>query len=237
MGTFEKCQKKYHYQYIEKPPIQPKDWSFLEFGKCAHKCLENFHNELMTRVVPVSEYNSIMSESVKSALKEFDMNILRPEFPDLKRVLNIYLDKMKQDGLPQVIHNELDFNINVGDYIVRGYIDRIDKVSDGVYKVVDYKTNKNAKYLTPFQLQLYALVIKERFPDATSISGSYVLLKHDCKTLDYEFSDEDIKKTYDKVVSIGRSIDTRDIWEKNPSLLCNWCDYKEICQGNGDSWI
>jgi putative RecB family exonuclease len=233
IGTFDKCPKHYHYKYIEKPDVPKKDWSFLEFGKCAHRVLELFHEDLITNVRETSEYPTIMRDSFKEALTEFDVEILRDELSYLKEILQTYLNQMLRDGLPEVISNEMDFKIMVGDYLVRGFIDRIDKVGPGHYKVVDYKTNKNPKYLTNFQLLLYAIVIKDRFPDAEKISGCYVLLKHDCKTLDWEFTDKDIKRTINKILRTGKSIDTRDMWEKKPTALCNWCDYRAICQ---DSW-
>lgn len=238
MGTFKKCPKQYHYRYIDKPDIPKKDWSFLEFGKCAHRVLELFHEDLIENVRRPDEYHLVMKNSFKDALKEFDLKILRDDLPELKEILQFYLDKMLKDGIPQVISNELEFKIMVGDYMVRGYIDRIDKVGPGEYHVVDYKTNKNPKYLKNFQLLLYALVIKEKFPDAKKIKGSYVLLKHECKSLSWDFTDKDIQKARDKVLEIGTSIDARGVlaekWEKKPTRLCNWCDYKSICQ---DNWI
>jgi RecB family exonuclease len=234
IGTYEKCPKKYHYQYIEKPEVAEQDWSHLEFGKCAHRVLELFHKDLCENVRGPTEYPTIMRDCFKLALSEFDMDILKPELPELKEVLKSYLDKINATGLPQVIANELNFDFKIGEYTVRGFIDRIDKVGPGEYKVVDYKTNKNPKYLSNFQLLLYALAIKEIYPDAEKISGAYVLLKHKCDTLDYEFAEKDYENTVKKVLSVGKSIDTNIEWEKKPSILCNWCDYQSLCQNSWD---
>ena len=234
IGTFEKCPKQYHYRYIDKPDIEKKDWSFLEFGKCAHRVLELFHEDLCNNVREVSEYPEIMMISFKEALTEYDMNILRPELPLLKEVIQDYLNKILDEGLPEVVHNELNFTMMIGDYTVRGFIDRIDRIGPGEYKVVDYKTNKNPKYLTPFQLILYAIAIKEVFPDAEKISGAYVLLKHGSKLKEYEFTEKDFEDARNKILRVGNSIDTNTEWEKRPTRLCNWCDFQSICQNN---WI
>lgn len=232
IGTYEKCPKQYHYRYIEKPDIPPKDWSFLEFGKCAHRVLELFHEDLMSNFREPDEYRLVMRKSFKQALKEFDFNILKDELPELQEVIQDYLNVIKEHGLPPVISNEMSFNFKIGEYTVRGFIDRIDKLGPGEYHVVDYKTNKNPKYLTNFQLILYALAIKEKFPDAKLIHGSYVLLKHKSRTKDWTFTEEDYQKAVDKIIKTGHSIDTNDFWEKKPGILCNWCDYKSICQDN-----
>lgn len=234
IGTYEKCPKKYHYQYIEKPPVAEQDWSHLEFGKCAHRVLELFHKDLCDNVRDPTEYPLIMKKSFKEALTEFDMDILKPELNSLKDVLQSYLTKINQKGLPRVIANELNFDFKIGEYTVRGFIDRIDKIEDGYYKVVDYKTNKNPKYLSNFQLLLYALAIKEIYPDAQKIDGAYVLLKHSCDTLEYAFEEKDYQETIDKVLKVGKSIDTSIEWEKKPSILCNWCDYQSLCQNSWD---
>lgn len=234
MGTFEKCPKKYHYHYIEKPDVPKQDWSHLEFGKCAHRVLELFHGFLIENIREPHEYAGIMRESFIKGLSEFDKELLKDDLPELKITLQSYLNNVLKTGLPQVLYNEKNFDFKVGDYQVRGFIDRIDKISDFEYKVVDYKTNKNPKYLNNFQLLLYALAIKDMWPEVQKITGSYVLLKHQCKTLDYEFSEQDYEKTIERVRKIGHTIDTSITWEKKPSVLCNWCEYQAICQGD---WI
>jgi RecB family exonuclease len=234
MGTYDKCPKKYHYHYIEKPEIPKQDWSHLEFGKCLHRALELFHLKLMSEVVSPHEYSVVMRNSFIKALSEFDKELLKPELPAAKDILQKYLDNMYRDGLPNVVSVELPFNFDFHGVHLKGFIDRIDKVGEGKYKVVDYKTNKNPKYLNNFQLLLYAIAIKNHFPDAKEIAGAYVLLRHDCKTMDWVFKESDIKKTTDKILEIGNDIETNVIWEKKPSALCNWCDYKNICQ---NSWV
>jgi RecB family exonuclease len=233
IGTYEKCPKNYHYRYIEKPDVPKQKWPHLEFGSCAHRVLELFHLDLIDNVRDPSEYADLMKDCFKKGLKEFDIEILRDELLYLKEVLQEYLNIILEEGLPQVISAEMDFNFKIGEYTVRGFIDRVDKIGPGEYHVVDYKTSKNPSYLTNFQLLLYALAIKERYPDAEIIHGSYVLLKHKSKLMSWSFTEKDYQETIQKVIDTGRSIDTEAVWEKKPSVLCNWCDYRTICQ---DDW-
>lgn len=233
IGTFKKCPKQYHYRYIEKPDVQKQDWTHLEFGKLAHRVLELFHEEILNNVTKPSEYPGVMSKAFKAGLEEFNADYLIDELPELKDILTVYLNKMIKDGIPQVISNELSFETNIENHVIRGFIDRIDLVSPGHYKVVDYKTNKNPKYLTNFQLLLYAVVIREKFPDAEKISGEYVLLKNNCDTIGWDFTNKEIDDTVKTILEVGDSIETNESWEKKPTKLCNWCDFKNICQ---DTW-
>lgn len=233
IGTFEKCPKKYYYQYIEKPDVQRPEWIHLEFGSCAHRALELFHLDLLNNVREPSEYSKVMRRAFKTALSEFNVELLRPELPYLREIIQDYLDSIRENGLPPAVDVEMGFEFSIESFKVRGYIDRLDKLGPGEYEVVDYKTTKSPKYLTDFQLRLYALAVKEHYPDAEVIHGSYVLLKHKSTAKRWTFSDKDLQDTVDKVIRAGTDIDTEETWEKRPSMLCNWCDFKSICQ---DSW-
>ena len=59
---------------------------------------------------------------------------------------------------------ERQFMLEIGDLKLSGRIDRIDKLPDGTYEVIDYKTgsaNKDAK--NDLQMTVYALACKEVF--------------------------------------------------------------------------
>ncbi len=243
IGTYDKCPKNYQYRYIIKPDVEQVKHSATEFGSCAHLALELFHKTINSKGVPRSKYTKLMKWCYKKALAEFDFEILNQDVwtPNgdkngieyLKEVLQDYLNLISKDGLPNVIGIEVPYNFYVGDTMVRGYIDRLDKISDGEYRVVDYKTSKNKKYLKSFQLRVYAEAIKRIYPDAKIIHGSFMLLKHKCETMDWTFTDNDLKKTVKKISKSADMINNETRWVKKPSILCNWCDYKQICQ---DSW-
>tara|TARA_R110002110_G_scaffold23170_8_gene88732 strand:+ start:661 stop:1392 length:732 start_codon:yes stop_codon:yes gene_type:complete len=234
MGTYEKCPKNYHYRYIEKPKIEKKEWIHLEFGSCAHRVLELFHMDLCANVRKPNEYAVVMRESFKKALREFNMELLRPELAYMRDILQDYLDLIKNGGLPEVVATEIPFNFMVGEYKVRGIIDRIDRIGPGEYHVVDYKTSKSSKYLKDFQLILYAIATQEIYPDAKLIHGSYCMLKHKSKLKSWTFGEDDYERVQEKVLNIGTSITLDVEWKKKPTFLCDWCDYKSICQ---DAWV
>lgn len=237
MDSYKKCPRKYYYRYIDKPDIEIPEWPHLEFGTTAHRVLELFHEYLIRNVVPPERWSDLMRASFKKALKESEerdkFELIRDQLPYLREIIQDYLNVMKRDGLPPVIHNELDFKIMVGDYLVRGFMDRIDKPATGHYDIVDYKTNKNPDYLTETQLAIYALALKEKYDDVEHITGAYVLLKHGSERREFDLSPEVVERTRQKILEVGRDINTETEWEKKPTFLCNWCDYKSICQ---DAW-
>jgi RecB family exonuclease len=151
----------------------------------------------------------------------------------IRFIMQQYLDKIKKEGLPNVLYTEKDFSFEIKEGVtVRGFIDRIDKVSDTHYHVLDYKTSKNAKYLKDFQLLVYAKAIKLMYPQVKRITGSFMLLKHGYKEIEYELTDMEIGNCSNKILKSAKNILTEEKWIKKPGILCNWCDYKSICLDN-----
>ena len=151
----------------------------------------------------------------------------------IRFIMQQYLDKIREEGLPNVLFTEKSFSFDIREGVtVRGFIDRIDKLSETHYHVLDYKTSKNAKYLKDFQLLVYAKAIKLMYPHVERITGSFMLLKHGYKEIEYELTDMEIDKCSTKILKSARNILTEDKWIKKPGILCNWCDYKSICLDN-----
>jgi putative RecB family exonuclease len=149
---------------------------------------------------------------------------------EAKLLLLEYLKNTSKNGVPMVKGVETPFNIKITDEILlRGYIDRIDITDDGIFKIVDYKTTKNVKYLDAFQLLVYGLWLKKQYPEIDRFKASYVLLRHGSKTKDYEFNIEDLKKAEKDIIGYANKIKSEDQWTTIPTALCNWCDFKNIC--------
>lgn len=230
--TYDDCPKKYWYGYIDKPPIQKKPWVHLELGSCLHLALEKFHDFLMKQQLPQTEYSGLMKKCMESAVKDFNQELLSPEIENMQIIMQSYLNDIKTNGLPNVLWVEKPFDITIGDFYLKGFMDRVDQIAPGVYKVVDYKTSKNPAYLDKFQLQVYSMVLRDQLPDMEKISGSYVLLKHGCKTKDWDFTMKDLDDCKEKILKFGNLILNEDTWQKKPTKLCDFCDYKDLCMGN-----
>jgi len=244
MDTYKKCPKQYHYRYIEKPDVEKRVWGSSEFGSCAHRILELFHLKILKEKIEEKDYSTLMKQCFIEGVKEFDINVLQgptwmpngelPGMIALRKVIQDYLFRLKEEGTPDVIGIELDYAFNIDENtLVRGFIDRVDRISPGIYKVVDYKTSKNQKYLTQFQLLVYAEALNRRFKDVKKVYGSYVLLKHGCTTKDFTFTHNDLDNCVDTIIKRAESINTDETWVKKPTVLCGWCDYQSICQ---DAW-
>lgn len=230
---YDACHLKYKFNYILKCP--KKDYEFYSFGKLLHKTLENFHLAYLSS--STAPYHQIMSEAFKSAKIEYKDKINPEMIKESFQILNQYLKIISTNpqhklSLP-VTAAEKNFQINLSEQIkLIGAIDRTQIDSDGILHISDYKTTKNKKYLQEdyFQLQTYAMVTMLEEPSLQKIRVSYILLRHNFEYLTWEFNREDILPLKEKYIAYAEKIMNETAYEANPSKLCRFCDFIDICE-------
>jgi len=121
---------------------------------------------------------------------------------------------------------------------LKGFVDRLDRATDGRLRVVDYKTGKSphehfeGKAL--FQLRFYALVLWRSTGVLPTMLRLYYLA--DREVLDYHPDERDLAGLERQVEALGRAIakarETGD-WRHKPSKLCDWCAFQALCPAFG----
>ena len=153
----------------------------LEFGLAAtergtllHRCLETIWQELGTqqRLRELSEEQclALIKQAIANALKVLQKErqgmlskrLLQLETQRLSKLLLAWLNLEKQRAAFEVIAVEQHTNITVGKIPLSLKIDRIDKLANGEYAIIDYKTGKtkinwDLDDLTEPQLPLYCI--------------------------------------------------------------------------------
>lgn len=235
--TFEGCKKKFKYSYILRIP-KTDEQTYHTLGKLVHKCLELFHKEYY-ELNSTDPFHIVMKKSWKAAtnLKEFKPKLTAEIIADAKLYLNSYLKRWSllnsTEELPKVISCEHEFKKELeGKVLLNGSIDSIQIDPDGIYHIVDWKTSKSSKYLKKDWLQLlvYAYVLFLEKPDLEVIRGSYLMLKLDCEMVTKEFNRDEIISVKDKILDYYSQIVSETDYPANPTILCNYCDYKDLCE-------
>lgn len=229
--TFEQCPRKYYYTYIEKLP--KKSWAHLKLGTFCHRVLELFHKQwILNKNLNLVD---LIGNCFLTARGEDDfIGMLPDQLEEAKEMLQEYLFGVEKRGMPNTLFVEEPFKISVDKFLLRGFMDRIDIDPDGLFHIVDYKTTKNEKYLDDFQLLVYGMALKSKYPDMDRFRGSYVLLRKGSKLVTNEYSMHDVYKCEKKILDFGIRIEQEQKWEKRPGPLCNWCDFYDTCMGG---WI
>ncbi len=234
--SYDQCPRKYFFNYIQRAP--KKHWAHFDLGNICHNTLEIFHEVYMKEGTEKRSLKQIMSYAFSVTRQNFK-HVEDSMLLDAKDMLMDYLQFVKNNGMPLVKGVETPFEFNITeDIVIRGFIDRIDVMKDGRFRIVDYKTTKNVKYLDAFQLSVYGLWLQREYPNIDSFTGSYVLLRHGSKFKDYDFNIEDVEKTKKELIEYATNIREENEWTPIPTILCNWCDFKEICpaQQMQQSW-
>ncbi len=248
--TFKTCQRKYFYNYIAKLPR--KNWPWLTFGTFNHLVLEKFHNYIIYFKKRKRSYDKkdLMMRAFYSAIrKTYRMTnngqrivLTDKQLTDSKKLLKRYFDKMANSE-PDALYTEKYFEIDLGDdLLLRGYIDRIDKLGDKSFKIVDYKTSKESYAIDKNdQLNIYAIGFKktldqsdvEIFKQLDFIKIGEMSPESPDGQLHDASSDEEI---LGRLRAIGLEIRNKissdkseEQWIPTDNSFCFCCDFKAQC--------
>jgi len=254
INQYARCPYQYKLQHILKLPH--KGNHSLSFGNTIHNTLQEFYER-------VKQMNSASQGSLFDVTTKIQSPTDEIAVPSEKELLEIYEEKWipdwyknkrqredyfkkgtdllkvfyaAQEGnwtVPLVL--EGSFRIKVGNYAVRGRIDRIDKLNDGSIEIIDYKTGKSKETLSTDdkqQLLLYQIAVQtlpqyRHEGDVSKLTFYYV--NDDLRT-SFVGKDKDIEKLQDKLLKTIEQIRSGDFGATPNPFVCQYCDFKEICE-------
>lgn len=111
----------------------------------------------------------------------------------------------------------------------KGKADVIVLGTDGI-GIFDWKTGKVRE--DPFELRIFGMLAKARWPEAGKIVGHYVWLGEKKVGVSHDLSDT--KATYAMVREIWARVEALDAdkeWQATPNPLCGWCAVRQ-CEFN-----
>ena len=230
VGTYQQCARKYYYNYIQHLPT--KDWPHFDLGHLVHGALEFFHEEFRKDGSDVN-LRRLMKNSFKAQRDKMEKEkVLSDEtLLEARDLLSDYLNSIENKGIGStIISLEKKFRIPLNDNVyVNGILDRLDVDNDGTYHIKDYKTNKNKKYMKPFQLCVYGIYMLNKYPDIDHFRASYIMMRFGGKYISYDFNRSDVQKCKIDLIQYADRIAEEKKWTPKQSKLCDWCDFKSTC--------
>jgi len=227
LSLYLTCPLKYKFARVFGIPQEPT--INQRFGILFHNVLERFHKDPPENPEDgLAVLNRLFEEGWRRT--GFGSSDDELQFRDRAReALRLYWEREREaEGEPVWLEKKFDFK--VGDHHVRGRVDRVDRLPDGDYELIDYKTGerKSEEDLdSDLQLALYRMAAREAWGiEASSGSYYYVL---DAEKVPAPTRPDDAERVERTVLQVGEGILSQDFEPRPSPSVCSWCDYRLIC--------
>jgi DNA helicase-2/ATP-dependent DNA helicase PcrA len=223
------CPLKYKFRRVFGIPQEPT--INQRFGILIHSVLERFHKE--------SDQDEAGSGGLARLMDLFESGWRRSgfgssddelQFRDRAReAMRLYWEREREsEGEP--VWLERKFDIRIGPHQVRGRVDRVDRLPDGSYELIDYKTGERkseAQLENDLQLALYRLAAREAWGLEAGTGSYYYVL--DADKVAAPVAVDDAERVERTVLAVGEGVLEQDFEPRPAPTTCSWCDYRLIC--------
>jgi DNA helicase II / ATP-dependent DNA helicase PcrA len=221
--TYRACPLRYKLARVLKVPSAQTLGQ--RFGIAVHQVLERYHTEGHSTL---AQMLSLLDRSwLRGGFGESDSE--RELHGKARTALARYHERLAaHEGQPEWFERQFAFKL--GPHHIRGRVDRVDRLPDGAYELIDYKTSrpKSAAQLAhDVQLSLYAVGARESWDvQAERLAYYYVL---DDQKVPVPISCMDPNWIAGVVGEVGEGIAAQR-FEPTPSpSACALCDYRIAC--------
>ena len=222
--TYRTCPLKYKFARVFRIPSEPT--LNQRFGILVHQVLERFHAGAETRSLP--ELLGLLEAGWRRG-GFGDSEEERQLRAKATQALLRYHERF-QDEDSEPVWFERSFQFRLGPHLLRGRVDRVDRLPDGGFELIDYKTGRPktpAQLKEDVQLSLYAVGARESWQLEAAQQAYYYVL--DDAKVPVERSDEDRGWITDTVFDVAEGILGQG-FEPTPSYAaCSACDYRIAC--------
>jgi len=245
LAAYDSCPLQYKYSFILKIPVEEKV-NFI-FGRVMHNTLKDYFELTMSgNGLQINLFDKFENDKNKNKPSQEDLiKIYKKNWRDdgypSKAEREIYYEKglnichgmyarLEKEGWSEVLFVEKNFNVKIGPYILRGGIDRIDRLSDGSVEIIDYKTGAPKEKLDAGykkQLMLYKIAAEQTLGVKVSKLTNYYLENN--SSLSFEAKPKDLEKLEESIVEQIEEIKKCN-FEAKPGFLCSYCDFSGICE-------
>jgi DNA helicase-2/ATP-dependent DNA helicase PcrA len=223
------CPLKYKFRRVFGIPQEPT--INQRFGILIHSVLERFHKD--------SAESEAGEGGLAGLIDLFETGWRRSgfgssddelQFRDRAReAMRLYWEREREsEGEP--VWLERKFDIRIGPHQVRGRVDRVDRLPDGSYELIDYKTGERrteTQLENDLQLALYRLAAREAWGLEAGTGSYYYVL--DADKVAAPVRPDDAERVERTVLAVGEGVLSQDFEPRPSPTTCSWCDYRLIC--------
>ncbi|MFZ1995029.1 MAG: ATP-dependent DNA helicase, partial [Solirubrobacteraceae bacterium] len=232
IDTYRTCPLKYKFARVFRIPQEPT--LHQRFGILVHQVLERYH------AAGKDSKPGPAHPGLPELLGLLEAGWRRGGFGDSEEerqlrgkaasALTRYHERFRSEEAEPVWF-ERQFTFKLGPHLLRGRVDRVDRMPDGEYELIDYKTGRPktaAQLVEDVQLSLYAVGAREAWRLEASRQAYYYLL--DDQKVAVPADDGDRAEWVQEVATeVAEGILSQG-FEPTPSFAaCSICDYRLAC--------
>jgi DNA helicase-2/ATP-dependent DNA helicase PcrA len=234
--VYRTCPLRYKFARVYNIP---KEQTLQQrFGILVHQVLERYHSQLANQET-LEGVDAIREPTPDKLMTLFETGWRRLGFGDSNEerqlhekaiaALERYHERFAGDtGAP--VWFERNFSFRIGPHMLRGRVDRVDRLPDGSYELIDYKTGRArtpSQLKDDIQLSLYQIGAKESWKLESSRQSYYYVL--DDEKVPLQPTEEDVIRITDTATEVATAILAQD-FDPTPSYAaCSICDFQLIC--------
>ena len=173
--TYRLCPLKYKFARVFRIPQEPT--INQRFGIVVHQVLERFHQQGGGTLHDLMELFDSAWRRNGFGDSNDDLQFREKAIAALERYWE--LDN-EREGEP--VWFERSFSFKLGPHLLRGRVDRVDRLPDGGYELIDYKTGRpktEQDLREDMQLSLYQMGARESWNLETSAQSYYYVLDNE----------------------------------------------------------
>jgi DNA helicase-2/ATP-dependent DNA helicase PcrA len=227
IDTYRTCPLKYKFARVFRIPQEPT--IHQRFGILLHQVLERFHAR------------EAAPGSLAELLGALDAGWRRAGFGDSEEErqlrgkaaasLERYHERFQSEDT-EPMWFERPFTFKLGPHLLRGRVDRVDRLPGGEYELIDYKTGRpksQAQLADDVQLSLYAVGAREAWSLEASSQAYYYLLDDQKVSIPAAETGDRSDWIREVTLEVAEGVLAQE-FEPTPSFAaCSVCDYRLMC--------
>lgn len=232
MCTYNDCPKSYFYGYVLKLAAEPTYPAYGELGSRAHAVIEHFYKNVTVPCTPEEHFDDLIGRLYLyefSDIEDYKHNMIGGLLNFLGMEIARYHDlENKELFVPK--YNELYIKSEINSIPFSGRVDAVYEKPDGILVGVDYKfTSGNSIMDTQKQQATIYAILLEKELGIHFDEFEFWFLRHKKRTIkSIKITDKLINSTNKNAYKCEQLINSM-AFDRKPSWLCKYCDYKDLC--------